>query len=67
MAADFNLGSVNSAAAVASVTNSALCCSSRRSCMAADFNLGSVNSAAAAASVTNSALCCSSAEVLHGR
>ncbi len=28
MAADFNLGSVNSAAAAASVTNGALCCSS---------------------------------------
>ena len=28
MAVDFNLGSVNSAAAAASVTNSALCCSS---------------------------------------
>ena len=67
MAVDFNLGSVNSAAAAASVTNSALCCSYRRSCMAVDFNLGSVNSAAAAASVTNGTLCCSSAEVLHGR
>ena len=66
-AVDFNLGSVNSAAAAASVTNSALCCSSRRCCMAADVNLSSVNSAAAAASVTNGTLCCSSAEVLHGR
>lgn len=28
MAADFNLSSVNSAAAAASVTNGALCCSS---------------------------------------
>ena len=28
MAGEFNLGSVNSAAAAASVTNSALCCSS---------------------------------------
>lgn len=67
MAVDFNLGSVNSAADAASVTNSALCCSSRRCCMAADVNLSSVNSAAAAASVTNGTLCCSSAEVLHGR
>ena len=30
MAADFNLSSVNSAAAAASVTNGALCCSSRK-------------------------------------
>ena len=67
MAADFNLSSVNSAAATASVTNGTLCCSSRRCCMAADVNLSSVNSAAAAASVTNGTLCCSSAEVLHGR
>ena len=49
MAVDFNLGSVNSAAAAASVTNSALCCSSRRCCMAADVNLSSVNSARSAA------------------
>ena len=37
MAVDFNLGSVNSAAAAASVTNGTLCCRPRRCCMVGEF------------------------------